>query len=322
MHKSQRQVPTLAVAVFAVDHFSFVATATSSSSDTRDDGEQTNAASSSTDPVVAYEAAVPSKFSSRLHFPLPAIVDHDVAKYALLLGATDPNLGGIVISGRRGTAKTIMARGVHALFPPIDVVEGSYFNADPESPDEWDDELVLRKANGHCGTPVVKTIAPPFVQVPLGVTEDRLLGAVDAEASIKKGATVFQPGLLAAAHRGILYVDEINLLDDLIVNLLLNVLSTGVNLVEREGLSIQHPCKPFLIATFNPEEGEMREHLLDQFAISLSADYHTFSLQERVDAMQVAMDFQVRALGSAAGRLVALAPESCRQYYRPLFSSV
>jgi len=241
-------------------------------------------------------------------FPLSMVVGQDAIKQALLLSAVNGRMGGVVISGGKGTAKSIMARALHQLLPPIEVIKGSAFNIDPEG--EYGIDGFLRTDLDNGGLPLdqreTEVIPCPFVQVPLNVMEDRLIGSADLEESVKSGKSVFSPGLLAKAHRGVLYVDDINLLDEETANILLNVVNDGFVNVEREGISLRYPCKPLLIATFNPDEGELRDHLLDRIAVSLSADAEKLDLSQRVEAVDSVLNFAPSGKQGNAEATIAL----------------
>jgi Mg-chelatase subunit ChlI len=197
--------------------------------------------------------------------PFTAIVGQDRMTRALILNAINPRIGGVLIRGERGTAKSTAARALAALLPEIKVVEGCRFNCDPSRPDRYCDECRDRVAAGE-ELPIT-TRRTPFVDLPVSATEDRVVGTLDIEKAIQKGERHFDPGVLAAANRGLLYVDEVNLLDDHVVDLLLDSAAMGINVVEREGISFSHPARFILVGTMNPEEGDLRPQLLDRFAL-------------------------------------------------------
>ena len=201
---------------------------------------------------------------SRIVFPFTAIVGQDEMKQALLIAAVDPSVGGVLALGDRGAGKSTAVRALAALLPPLQVVKGCRYNRDPAS-------SAPCASDCGCTDGVAEAVeAPaPVVDLPLGATEDRVVGALDLERALGRGEKAFEPGLLARAHRGFLYIDEVNLLEDHIVDLLLDVAASGENLVEREGLSVRHPARFVLIGSGNPEEGELRPQLLDRFGLSV-----------------------------------------------------
>ena len=200
-------------------------------------------------------------------YPFTAIVGQNKMKTALILNAIDMRIGGVLIRGERGTGKSTAARALAALLPEVDVVADSPFGDDPNQPDTWSDAVRERSERGEV-LPVAKRKIS-FVDLPVSATEDRVVGTLDIERAIQKGEKKFDPGVLANANRGILYVDEVNLLDDHVVDLLLDSAAMGVNVVEREGISFSHPARFILIGTMNPEEGDLRPQLLDRFALSV-----------------------------------------------------
>lgn len=203
-------------------------------------------------------------------FPFTAIVNQDLMRRALVLNAVYPQIGGVLIRGERGTAKSTAARALAALLPEIQVVADCPFSCDPDEPTSWCTACQERAAAGE--TLPRASRRTPFVDLPVSATEDRVVGTLDIERAIQKGERRFEPGLLAAANRGVLYVDEVNLLDDHVVDILLDAAAMGVNYVEREGISFTHPARFILVGTMNPEEGELRPQLLDRFA--LCVDIH------------------------------------------------
>ncbi|CAL0331361.1 unnamed protein product [Lupinus luteus] len=208
---------------------------------------------------------IASKGSQRPVYPFSAIVGQDEMKLCLLLNVIDPKIGGVMIMGDRGTGKSTTVRSLVDLLPEIKVVAGDPYNSDPEDPEFMGVEVRERVINGEQLQVVLSKIN--MVDLPLGATEDRVCGTIDIEKALTEGVKAFEPGLLAKANRGILYVDEVNLLDDHLVDVLLDSAASGWNAVEREGISIGHPARFILIGSGNPEEGELRPQLLDRFGM-------------------------------------------------------
>ncbi len=196
-------------------------------------------------------------------YPFSAIVGQEDLKLALLLNAVSPEVGGVLVRGEKGTAKSTAARALARLLPPIRVVAGCPYSCDPEAPNPE------CPAGPHPPDAASEERPVRLVELPVGASADRLAGALDIEKVLAEGRKAFEPGLLAAAHRGILYVDEVNLLSDHLVDLLLDVAAMGTNHLEREGVSVRHPSRFVLVGTMNPEEGELRPQLLDRFALSV-----------------------------------------------------
>ncbi len=221
-------------------------------------------------------------------YPFTAIVGQEMLKTALVLNAIDPRVGGVLVRGEKGTAKSTAVRALASLLPEITVVEGCAYACDPSEPSTLCAECVQRLESSRL--PRV-SIRPRVVDLPVSATEDRLVGTLDFEAALQDGKRAFHPGLLADANRSILYVDEVNLLDDHLVDTLLDAAAMGVNVVEREGVSVTHPSRFILVGTMNPEEGEIRPQLLDRFGLCVEVSALR-NADERVEVMRRRRSFE------------------------------
>jgi len=215
------------------------------------------------------------------HYPFSAIVGQNKLKQALLLCAVNPSIGGVLIKGEKGTAKSTAARGLSAVMPQIQRIFGSFYNTS-------ETEFLASKTESDYQ---LEDIAVPFVDLPLGASEDRVIGSLDLQAIVSEKKKKFLPGLLAGAHRGILYIDEVNLLPDHLVDILLDVAASGINTVQREGLSVTHPSRFVLIGTMNPEEGNLRPQFLDRFGLMVEVEAQ-LDVKERTEVVRRRMAFE------------------------------
>jgi Mg-chelatase subunit ChlI len=227
-------------------------------------------------------------------YPFTAIVGQERMKRALVLNAVYPRIGGVLIRGERGTAKSTAARALAALLPKVRVIKDCRFGCDPDRPTTWCTEC---RERAEAGDSLPVALHPtPFVNLPVSATEDRVVGTLDIEKAIQKGERHFEPGVLAAANRGLLYIDEVNLLDDHVVDLLLDSAAMGMNIVEREGISFSHPARFILVGTMNPEEGDLRPQLLDRFALAVEIR-GIRDARERVQIMENNLAFEADSDG-------------------------
>lgn len=219
-------------------------------------------------------------------FPFSAIVGQDEMRLAMLICAIDPSVGGVLVLGDRGTGKSTAVRALASLLPPMSAVVDCPYHCDPQAPAGRCSVCDGLRARRRRSTALRSEMRPvPVVDLPLGATEDRVVGALDLERALTDGVKAFEPGLLARAHRGFLYVDEVNLLEDHLVDLLIDVAASGQNVVEREGLSVRHPARFVLIGSGNPEEGELRPQLLDRFGLSVEVSTPR-ELPERMEVVR------------------------------------
>ena len=230
-------------------------------------------------------------------FPFTAIVGQEEMKLALILNVIDPKIGGVMIMGDRGTGKSTTVRALVDLLPEIKVVENDPFNSHPEDPELMSQEIQERIQRKEDVPVISKRIS--MIDLPLGATEDRVCGTIDIEKALTEGVKAFEPGLLAKANRGILYVDEVNLLDDHLVDVLLDSAASGWNTVEREGISISHPARFILVGSGNPEEGELRPQLLDRFGMHAQigtvkeADLRVQIVEQRASFDEAPLEFRL-----------------------------
>ena len=222
-------------------------------------------------------------------FPFTALLGQEAMQAALLVNAVDPYVGGVLVRGQKGTGKSTAARGLATLLPPIEAVAGCPYHCPPDHPQEMHEGCRQRHAAGE--SLPRETLPTPFVDLPLSAGEDRLVGTLHLGRTLETGERHFEPGLLAAANRGILYVDEVNLLPDHLVDMLLDAAASGINFVEREGLRLNHPARFLLVGTMNPEEGELRPQFLDRFGLCVDvAGIEEPALRRRIVERRLAFD--------------------------------